>query len=594
MVAEHNGHWTLQGQITDLEVGIPESLQQMLGEQLDRLTPLEQRVLETGSVAGAEFTVAAVAAGLEEAPTLVDDCCEALWRRGQVLRPMGIVEWPDGTMTARYAFQHALYQQTAYQRLGATQRVHLHRRLGARLEGAFGPRADAIAVELAVHFAHGRDYHRAVQYLQRAAETASQRHAHREAIEYLRRALALLQTLPDTPPRHRQELALQLALGPALMVTRGFAAPEAADTYARARQLCQQLGDKQQLFAVLFGLWRSSHVRGQLPTARALGEQLLSLANTQEDPELFVEAHGPLGQTLCMQGEPTLAWAHLQQVVALYAPQRQGAPAFRFGYDPSVYARAMEGWVLWVLGYPAQALRRSQEALRLARAQAHPFTLALTLATVAILQQLRRERDGTREHVQASVDLSTEYGFPYLRAIGTVLQGWELAREGRIAASLAQMREGLAALRAMGAEVFRPYLLALLAEVCGSGGQIEAGLGALEEALGTAEQHAECFYAAELHRLQGDLMLRQGGGGTGRAPCQRRAEACFQRALEIAQRQGAKSLELRAALSLSRLWRQQGKPAAAQQLLGEVYSWFTEGFDTADLQEARALLAALA
>jgi predicted ATPase len=266
-----------------------------------------------------------------------------------------------------------------------------------------------------------------------------------------------------------------------------------------------------------------------------------------------------------------------------------------------------------VLGYPAQALQRSHEALTLAREQAHPFTLALTLVTVVILQHMRREGEATLEHVQAGVVLSTEHGFPYLKAIGTVLQGWELTRVGQVTEGLTQMRQGLAAFRAMGAEILRPNLLALLADACGCGGQIEAGLEALEEALVTADQHAERFYEAELHRLKGELLLRHwrevgakpaprasqqshaaSGETPGWAPLQREAEACFQSALAIARRQGAKLLELRAALSLSRLWQQQGKRADARQLLAAVYSWFTEGFETADLQEAQALLEVLA
>jgi predicted ATPase len=427
------------------------------------------------------------------------------------------------------------------------------------------------------------------------------------------RGLALLQDLPETLERLQQELALQLALGPALMVTGGFAAPEVADTYARAHQLCEQLGDRPQLFRVLFGLWRYSHVRAQLQTARALGEQLVSLANSQSDPALLVEAYGPLGQTLGMQGELILAREQLNRVIALYEPQRHNAQAFRFGYDPGVYARAMQGWVLWLLGYPEHALRRSHDALSLAHQESHPFTLALTLATVAVLQQLRREGDAALEHVQASLILSTEHGFLYLRAVGTVLQGWGLANGGSVEAGMAQMREGLAALRATGAEVFRPYLLALLAEACGRAGQIEAGLDALAEALVAVDQHAERFYEADLYRLNGELLLRKYAAAgfeptstgnqkgpaasvspTGQMPLHLQAETCFQRALEVARRQQAKSLELRAALSLSRLWRQQGKRSEARQLLGEVYGWFTEGFDTDDLQDAKALLDELA
>ena len=608
VLREDNGHWQLRGGLEAVAIVVPEGLRLLLEQQLGRLPPEGQQVLEVASVAGVVFATAAVAAGLEADVEQIERRCERLVLQ-QVLRPVGLVTWPDGTVVARYEFTHALYQQVAYGNLGAGRRVQLHRRLGARLEAAYATQVGEIAAELAVHFEQGRDHQRAVQDLQHAAERAGQRHAHREAIEYLRRALALLKTMPETPPLLGQELAVQLALGPALMVTKGFAAPEAADTYTRAHQLCVQLGDREHLFPVLFGLWRSAHVRAQLQTARTLGEQLLSLANTQGDPALFVEAHGPLGQTLCIQGELMLAREHLQQVVALYEPHRHRPLALRCGYDPGVYARAMEGWVLWLLGYPEQALRGSHDALQLAREQAHPFTLSLTLATVAVLQQMRREGDATLEHVQDSVVLSTEHGFPYLRAVGTVLQGWGLASGGQVRVGMAQMHAGLAALRGTGAEVFRPYLLALLAEVCGRDGQIEAGLSALEEALVAADKHAEHFYEAELHRLQGELLLRQsvgagrhpdprdvrqgpaaGVGAADQSPLQMEAEAAFQRALDITRRQRAKSLELRTTLSLSRLWQYQGKRTEARALLAPIYGWFTEGFDTADLQEAKALL----
>jgi DNA-binding winged helix-turn-helix (wHTH) protein/predicted ATPase len=610
---EGEGVRQLRMGLDELAQGVPEGLRQMLAQQLARLSMEEQQVLDAASVAGVEFSAAAVAAGLELDVVEAETRCEGLARQQQWLRAIGSDTWPDGTVAGRYAFIHALYQNVVYQQLAAARRIHLHRRIGASKEGAYGLRAGEIAAELAVHFEHARDYGRAVQYLQQAAKTVGQRHAPREAIAYLRRALALLKALPETPQLIRQELEVQLALGPALMVTRGFAAPEAADTYARARHLCEHLGDRQLLFPVLFGLWRSSPVRAHLQTARELGEQLVDLANSQDDPALFVEAHGPLGQTLCVQGELTLAREHLHQVVAMYEPYRHSSLAFRFGYDPGVYAHAMEGWVLWLLGYPEQALWRSHDALRLAWGQSHPFTLALTLITVAILQLMRGEGEATLEHVQAGLVLSTEHGFPYLSAVGTVLQGWELARMGSIEEGMAQMREGLAALRATGAELLRPYLLALLAEACGRSGQIEAALGALEEALVGADEHAERFYEADLYRLKGNLLLRKCVGAdrkpaaaeiskeqaaglvtTGWSPLQTEAEACFQTALTIARRQQAKSLELRAAVSLSRLWQQQGKREEAHELLAPVYGWFAEGFDTADLQEAKALLQELA
>jgi predicted ATPase len=601
--------WVMAEGIDAVRVGVPPSIRHLLEHQVARLRPADQELLAAASVAGVEFAVAAVAAGLQHTGEDIEVQCETLARQHQLVQARGTAVWPDGTVTARYGFRHALYQELIYERVPVSRRVRWHQQIGTRLEVAFGPRADEIAAELAVHFEHGRDYNRAVQYLQHAAATAIQRHAHREAMAYLQRALALLQAMPEIPQRFRHELAVQLALGPALMVTRGFGAPEVADTYARARQLCEQLGAQQQLFPALFGLWRSAHVRGQLQTARALGEQLLSLAHAQNDALLFVAAQGPLGQTLCMQGEPMLAREHLQRVVALYEPQSHRILVVRCGYDPGVYAHVMEAWVLWVLGYPVQGRQRGHEALRLAHEQAHPFTLALTLVTMVILQHMRREEEPTCEYVQASVELSTEYGFPYLAAINTILQGWERARLAPDAVALMQMREALATLRAIGGEVLRPSLLALLADAYARNGQRAAGLGILEEALVTAEEHTERFYAAELHRLKGEFCLQQwreagtqpapraidqghvaDGGATSQSPLQTEAEACFQSALHIAQCQRAKMLELRAAMSLARLWQQQGKRAAARALLAPIYHWFTEGFDTADLQEARALL----
>jgi predicted ATPase len=605
--------WVVAGGEAAVAVGVPPSIRHLLEHQVARLRPADQDLLAAASVAGVEFTVAAVAAGVQHTGEDVEVQCDTLARQHQLVQARGTAVWPDGTVTARYGFRHALYQELIYERVPVSRRVRWHQQIGTRLEEAFGPRADEIAAELAVHFAQGHDSLRAVHYLQHAAATAMQRHAYREALAYLQRALALLHTMADTPQRFRYELAVQLALGPALMVTRGFGAPEVADTYARARQLCEQLGDHQQRFASLFGLWRSAHVRGQLQMARALGEQLLSLANTQDDPLLFVEAQGPLGQTLCMQGELMRAREHLQRVVALYEPQRHHSMVARCGYDPGVYAQLMEAWVLWVLGYPAQGRRRSHEALRRAQEQAHPFTLALTLVTMVMMQHMCRGGDPTLEHVQTSVELSSEYGFPYLTALGTALHGWERTRVGQIAAGMSQMRQDLAALRAMGAEILRPSMLALLAEAYVYAGEIEAGLGVLEEALVTAEEHTERFYAAELQRLKGEFVLQKcqeiSANLTPRAICkgpaadggvispsllQTEAEACFQNALHIAQRQRAKLLELRAAMSLSRLWRRQGKRVAARQLLGGVYGWFTEGFETADLQEAEMLLEELA
>ena len=395
--------WALMGGLDAVTVGVPQSIRHLLEHQLAQLRPADQELLAAASVAGMEFAVAAVVAGVQHTGEDVEAQCDALVRQHQMVQARGTVVWPDGTVTARYGFRHALYQELIYERVPMSRRVRWHQQIGTRLEASYGSQAREMAAELAVHFEHGRDYHRAVQYLQHAAETAGQRYAHREAIEYLRRALQSLQAMPQTPQLLRQELEVQLALGPALMVTRGFAASEVADTYARAHQLCGQLGDQQRLFSVLFGLWRSAAQPGAVADSTGARGAAPQPGQRSGRPGAVRRSPRAIGANALHAGRGEAGVGALQQVVALYNPHQHSALAVRCGYDPGVYARAMEGWVLWVLGYPEQALQRSHEALRLAREQSHPFTLSITLATVAVLQHIRREGDAALVHVQASV-----------------------------------------------------------------------------------------------------------------------------------------------------------------------------------------------
>ena len=279
------GESRLRVGLDELAQRVPESLQQMLAQQFERLSVEEQRVLEAASVAGVEFSAATVSAGLDTDVVEAETRCEGLARRQQWLRPVGVDEWPDGTVAGRYAFIHALYQQVAYQRLGASRRVHLHRQIGTRLQGAYGPRGHELASELAEHFVRGRNVEKAVQYLQVAGAQAVQRSAHREALQHLARGLELLAMLPETRARAQQELDLQIALGLVLIDTKGRGAPEVEQTYARARVLCQQVGDTPQLFSTLQGLCGFYRSRGALPTARELGEQLYQLAPARGRPD---------------------------------------------------------------------------------------------------------------------------------------------------------------------------------------------------------------------------------------------------------------------------------------------------------------------
>jgi predicted ATPase len=380
---------------------------------------------------------------------------------------------------------------------------------------------------------------------------------------------------------------LHIALGAALQMTKGFAAPEVERAYARARELCQQVGETPELIPVLFGLWRFYNVRPQLHTACELGDTLLRLAQQAHAPALAVVAHYALGATWLFLGAVPKARQHLEEGIARDTPDQRRAPVCRMGHDPGVACRVLAAMTLWLLGYPAQALARLHEALALAHALSHPFSLAWAWCWAAMVSQLPRDVPAVHEQADAAVALATEQGFAQWAAWGTSVRGWALAMQGQGEAGLAQVRQGIASFRATGAALFVPYFCTVLADVCDHLGHMEDGLQALAEAYTLVEQHDERWWEAEVARLRGVLLLRQTG-----TP-QAEAETCFQQALTVARRQQAKSLELRAAMSLSRLWQQQGQRDKARELLVPIYGWFTEGFETPDLQEAQALLQAL-
>jgi predicted ATPase len=375
--------------------------------------------------------------------------------------------------------------------------------------------------------------------------------------------------------------------------------------YTRARELCRQIGDTPQLFPVLWGLCVSYLVRGDLQTARELAEQFLNLAQNVQDPELLLWAHYGLGATLTWLGEFTLALEHVRQSNALYDPQRHRSHTLLYGQDPGVACLSFTAWDLWFLGYPDQALQKSREALTLARELAHPSSSAYALDWAAMFHQFRWEEQTAQERAETAITVSIEQGLPFWLACGAVVRGWALAEQGQEEEGVAQIRQSLAAMQTMEAKLAGPYRLALLAEAHGKGGQIEKGLAVLTEALVAVDNRGECWWAAELYRLKGQLTLQKfqvsdsklqaaHSRGSSIQTLESETEECFLKAIEIARKQQAKSLELRAVTSLARLWQQQGKKEEAHQMLAEIYNWFTEGFATKDLQEAKALLEELA
>ena len=574
----------LVGDLEGVTQTLPESLRQLIEHQLGRLEESMQGMLEVASVMGMEFAAAAVAAGFDQDIEAIETQCAILARQGQFVESRGLSSWPDGTFSERYGFIHALYQEVLYNRVSASRRARMHREIGLRMEAGYGPESREIAGELAVHFQRGRDAWRAVHYLLQAGENALKRSAHQEAIGYFTTGLEVLETLPKTSERTQQELLLQISLGLSFVATRGYAVPEVEKAYTRAQELCQQVEEHPQLFSVLWGLYMFNLLRGELQVTWDLGNQLLSLAERLQDTALIMEAHRSLGLTLSYRSELTPARAHLEQSLALYDSARHHSQAFLYAFDAKVICLTQLALNLWVMGYPDQALRSSQDALIWARELSHPLSLAFALGHRATVHGYRRERQATQEQAESVIALSTEQQFSFWVVFGTIMRGSALAAQGQEERGIEQMREGLINYQNIGAELLRPSFLALLAEGYGNAAQTEAGFAALAEALASVYKTGERYYEAELVRLKGTLFLKQ------EVPDETQAETVFHQALDIARRQEAKSWELRTALSLASLWHQQGKQKEAYDLLAPIYQWFTEGFDTADLIEAKDFL----
>ena len=577
LVRETADRYVLTGPLPPL--AIPATLQDALMARLDQLAAVKE-VAQLGAVLGREFPYALLRAvtPLDE-PTLQQSVAqlveaELLYQRGHP---------PQAT----YLFKHALVQDAAYQSLLRSTRQQYHQRIAQVLEAQF---PDVIGIQpelLARHYTEAGLIAQAVPYWQRAGQQASDRSANLEAISHCTTGIELLKTLPETPEHTKHALTLYIALGAALQMAKGHAAPEVEHAYTQAYALCQRVGETPELIPVLLGLWRFYNTRLQLRTAREIGETLLRLAQRAHDPAFAVIAHPNLGLTWFLLSALPTARQHLEEGIALYTPDQHRSPVFRIGQDPGVSCRAYAAMTLWLLGYPEQALAHIHEALALAHTLLHPYSMAFAQFWAAWVSQVRRDVPAVREHAEAAVALSNEQGFPLWAATGTTLRGWALAMQGQGEAGLAQVRQGTAAWRATGAALFVSCFCTMLAEVCDHLGHTEDGLQALAEAHTLMEQHEERWWEAETYRLRGVLLLKQP-----ETP-QAEAEVWLQRALDVARRQQAKSLELRAAMSLARLWQFQGKRAEAHELLAPIYGWFTEGFDTADLQEARALLDAL-
>ncbi|HEX5733896.1 MAG TPA: AAA family ATPase [Blastocatellia bacterium] len=588
MIVEQNGGWQLQADLGEIELGVPENILHLIEKQIERLAPQEQRVLEAASVVGMNCSVEAITAALDGDALEIEERCEEIARRHQFLSPPQVVVLPDGTITTRFKFNHMLYLDAIYARIAPTRRAEMHRRISKRGEEIYGDRVTEIASELAVHFAQGRDWQRAVKYHLMAAENAARRFANYEAAALARRGLELLKLLPETGERLQQEVSLRLILGASLMAIKGPAAPEVEQVYLAARELCERQGASPQLFKVLYSLRLFYMYRGDTKTAREFAERLTNLAEDLEDAALMVEAHRTLGASLVIVGEFVAALEQFERAIALYEPSRRDSFFSIHGNDAKMMSLCLASWLLWCLGYPDKSLDRIDKALAHAEGLSHTQELIVALHLASRIHQLRRDAKQSRQLVETAIALAKEQGMEIWMALSSIYLGWAQVEQGELEAGIEQMRTGLGTYLATKSKLWRPYFLGLFAEALGKAGQAEEGLTVSEEALAAARDTNETYYEAEIHRIRGELIMIKAGTSAARE-----AKACFDQAIAIAKQQQAKSWELRASMSLARLYLAEGERAKAQQLLADIYGWFTEGFDTADMRDARALLDSL-
>lgn len=557
-------------------------MQGVLAARIDRLAPDEKALLQQLAVIGREFPLSLVKHVIAQPE---DD----LYRLLSVLQHKEFLYEQPAFPEVEYIFKHALTQEVAYNSVLVERRKALHEQTAQAIEQLFHNQLEEHYSELAHHYSRSGNTEKAIEYLHLAGQQAVQRSAHNEAIAHLTTALELLKTLPDTPEHMQRELALQLVLGPTLMTLKGYASQEASDAYTRARELCQRIGESPQLFPVLWGVCLVRLVRREYKVAYELGEQLLRLGQLAQDPALLMEAHYVLCLSSLWLGNLQQAQKHGEQSIAFYNPQQHRSHTFFYGQVSGVHSLICVGWTLWLLGFPNQALQKIQHALTLMQEASLPYSLAATLSVAAAVHQFRREEKVVQERAEAAIALSTEQGFSFWLAVGSFFRGWALAEQGQRDEGITQMTQGLADFRTAGSENSESHWLALLAGTYGKAGQVEDGLATIAEALRLVDKNDERMYEAELYRIKGTLTLQSKVQGP-KSKVEEEAEEYFHRAIDIAQKQQAKSLELRATVSLARLWQSQGKKAEAHQMLSEIYNWFTEGFDTADLKEAKVLL----
>jgi DNA-binding winged helix-turn-helix (wHTH) protein/tetratricopeptide (TPR) repeat protein len=573
-------------------VGVPENLRMLIEHQVERLSAAERNVLDAASAVGTEFSAGSVAAALEADTAEVEACCAGLAERSHMLRPLGRQEWPDGTVSSRYGFAHAVHREELYGRLPASRRAQLHRRVAERLVRAYGEDAIEVAAELALRFEESGDRRRAVVALRRVAEHAVTAGAHRDALASLSHAFALLAAVPEGRERDEQELALHHVRGAALMRASGFAHPDVRDAYEHAHALSIRLGDEATALVALAGRWSFHFFRRETRPMLDIAEQLTVLADRTPLPLLVLVARTLMGITRTVLGELESARACLEEALAT---GEQVRPLVLI--DLRAAALSAQSIVLLLLGYPDQARRHLDEALERARSTGGLFELAIAHAYACEVSYYLGDAAGVQRFAEDGERLAVSHGFRVLVTIFRVARSWALAVRGGEAGLLAEMETQLAEYKALGSEAARPFLLGVLADALSRAGRYDEALARLREGEVLAEQTGDRRDVAELSRLLGERALAAEARRRRRAgppdDAVREAERYFRRAVEVARGQQARWVELRALTSLARLPLSSGDRLVNGDALAHALGCVSEGADTPTVLSAHAALARL-
>ena len=573
LLAEANDSFSLRGPMKEL--AIPDSLQALLMERIDRLGPAKE-IVQTGATIGREF-------GYELLRQTVDVTEGELNNALHLLSASGLIFQEGDIPAAKYLFKHALIQDAAYSTLSKKSRRVLHARIAKTLESRFAERVKAEPELLAYHYEQAGAINEAVQYWHLAARRDAAQSADAEALSHFNRTLDLLETLPKSQERHALELELLIARGAPLLTLKGYASDEIEHNYLKARSLSQENPSSEQYFLSMWGLWVFHLVRGPLAKACTLAENLLSWASRQQNPDLLIRAHESVGSTYSFLGRFSEARTHLCEAKSLYDPQRHHTHVLPYTQDPGITARIILARTLWIVGEVDEVETLVAEAIAMARELEHPFTLAFTLATASWIYSTLRDTNRTLDLTEEAIMLSTKYSFEVPLAWAMSFQGWALAEQGK-ENGLERLLEGLSAAQRAKASLNHTYTLALLAEIYLRSQRVAEGLIAIQQAQELAATQGELCWQAELLRLKGELLLAQSDQSI------IAAEQCFSQALTIAQDQHANMLELRAAISIAKLLRKQSKPDTARSILNSIRSRFSGQGINPDLIEAQKLL----